>query len=58
MKINWHTLGGGLAAVIAWITAYVNPAGLGHAAPIVGILGTLLATFSRPAVETPPPANP
>lgn len=52
MKWNWHTIGGGLASLIAWVGAYVNPAGLGHTgAVVVGVLGTLLAAFSRPAVE-------
>lgn len=51
MKFSWHTIGAGLLAVLSWATMYVNPAAFGHAAPIVGAVGTLVAAFSKPAVQ-------
>lgn len=52
MKFSWSSIGGGVLAVLGFLS---QPAVLGalpaKAAGVVGLVGTLIAMFSHPAVQ-------
>jgi len=58
MKWNWHTLAAGSLSVLAWLVVNVNWGALNHSAVVAaGIVGTIVATFSKPGVTPAAPAT-
>ena len=54
LKLNWHTLFAALASGLGWVAMNVNPAAIPHnIATILGVAGLVVATVSKPAVQSP-----